>query len=327
MARHTLPPAHYAWLENKIGRLHLQQRLGIEADHVDRVFGRGRTFFHLENWYSLPVLLRTALRLTGLYRRGQRNLLRLRIGHNEVDLEGLPPAFHGFTILQLADLHLDLHRGLPDALIERLNEVAYDVCVITGDYRARTFGPMEDALSAMRRVRPHLRGPVYSILGNHDFIEMAPFLDEMGIHMLLNESVAIERGGARLYLAGIDDPHYYETDNLEKAASAIPHGAIAILLAHSPEVYRWAAHAGFSLMMCGHTHGGQICLPGGIPLTLNSQSPRALGRGPWRYHQMQGYTSVGSGAAVLDVRFNCPPEITLHHLRPASHAALSTANT
>ena len=89
--------------------------------------------------------------------------------------------------------------------------------------------------------------------------------------------------------------------------------SFSILLSHTPEVYRQAAHAGFDLMLSGHTHGGQICLPGGVPLTLDSGC-RAIGAGAWRYDAMAGYTSVGAGSSIVPVRFNCPPEITLHRL-------------
>jgi uncharacterized protein len=87
------------------------------------------------------------------------------------------------------------------------------------------------------------------------------------------------------------------------------------LLSHTPEIYRQAAHANFNLMLSGHTHGGQLCLPGSIPITLESALPRRLGAGPWQYRNMIGYTSVGAGSSVVAVRLNCPPEITLHCLR------------
>ena len=86
-------------------------------------------------------------------------------------------------------------------------------------------------------------------------------------------------------------------------------------MSHTPEIYRQAAHADFNLLLAGHTHGGQICLPGSIPITLDSVLPRRLGAGAWRYHTMIGYTSVGVGTSMVAVRLNCPPEITLHHLR------------
>ena len=74
----------------------------------------------------------------------------------------------------------------------------------------------------MARVRSHLKNPVYGVLGNHDTIRMVPELEDMGIRMLLNECEKILRGDQAIYLAGIDDAHYYGVDNIEKAASDIP---------------------------------------------------------------------------------------------------------
>ncbi|MEN8109143.1 MAG: metallophosphoesterase [Pseudomonadota bacterium] len=304
-------------LQQRVGRVHLQQRLGIEQDYEHKVFGQGRNFFHIENWYSLHSVIRNSLRLLLLHGRGKRNARAIRLRHNDIRLPGLAKDFAGYTILQISDPHLDMAPDFPHALIEAVREVDYDLCVITGDFRADTFGPWAPAIGAMRQVRTHLQGDVYAILGNHDTIRMVPDLEAMDIRVLLNEHVQLERGGAGIYLAGIDDPHYYRADNLEKAADPIPNGAVSVLLAHSPEVYRHAAHADFDLMLCGHTHGGQICLPGGFPIMCNVRCPRAYCAGSWQYHNLQGYTSAGSGACIVDVRLNCPPEITLHHLHPA----------
>lgn len=304
-------------LEKRLGRLHARQRLGIESDNEARVFGHGMNFFHLENWYSIHSVIRNGLRLLGLYGRGKRNTLDIRIRHNEIRLPGLPRAFDGFTILHASDLHVDMNWDATHALIERLREVNYDLCVLTGDYRAQTFGAYDATLEGMEKVRVHLKDPVYAVLGNHDTIRMVPGMEQMGFRVLLNESAAIERNGAVLHLVGIDDAHYYRVDNIEKAAHDVPHEAVSILLSHTPEIYKQAAHAGFNLLLCGHTHGGQICLPGGFPLTLDARCPRYMGSGPWRYHDMNGYTSVGAGTCIVSVRLNCPPEIVLHHLHPA----------
>jgi uncharacterized protein len=133
--------------------------------------------------------------------------------------------------------------------------------------------------------------------------------------MLLNECEVIARGDQRIYLAGIDDAHFFKVDNIEKAALQIPDGEFSVLLSHTPEVYRQAAHANFNLMLSGHTHGGQICLPGSIPIKLEAVLPRRMGAGAWQYKSMSGYTSVGAGSSVVPVRLNCPPEITVHCLR------------
>ena len=229
-------------------------------------------------------------------------------------MKKLPSRFGGFTLLHISDLHADMNEGAMRRLPELVQDMSYDVCVLTGDYRGATFGPFDAALESLARLRPHLKGPVYGVLGNHDTIRMVPELEEMGIRMLLNECETISRGDEAVYLAGIDDAHYYRVDNIEKAASEIPDEGFSILLSHTPEIYRQAAHAGFDLLLSGHTHGGQICLPGSIPMTLDSVLPRHMGSGPWKYRDMVGYTSVGAGCSIVAVRINCPPEITLHHL-------------
>lgn len=304
-----------AKLEQRLGRVHAKQRLGIETDHEAQLFGQGLTFFHLENWYSVHSVIRNALRLAGLYGRGRRNAERIVLRHNDVWFKELPPHFDGFTLLHISDMHVDMNEAAMRHLVELVADLRYDICVLTGDYRGKTFGPFEAALDGVSRVRAHLKGPVYGVLGNHDTIQMVPGLEAMGIRMLLNESEAIVRDGQRIHIAGIDDAHFFRVDNIEKAAVQIPDGEFSILLSHTPEIYRQAAHAGFNLILSGHTHGGQICLPGSIPITLDSVLPRRMGSGAWQYHSMIGYTSVGAGSSVVAVRFNCPPEITLHHLR------------
>jgi predicted MPP superfamily phosphohydrolase len=303
-------------LEQRLGRVHARQRLGIEKDHED-IFGHGINFFHPENWYSIHSVIRIMLKLTGIYWRGHKNTERIQVRHHEIKLPALPTLFNGFTILHISDMHVDMNPGPMQRLIELLGEVKYDICVLTGDFRGRTFGPFDASLEGLEEVRSHLKELVYGVLGNHDTIRMVPGIEEMGIRMLLNESQTIVRGGQRIHLAGIDDAHYYRADNIEKAASQIPHDEISILLSHTPEIYRQAAHAGFNVLLSGHTHGGQFCLPGSIPITLDSVLPRRMGSGPWKYHTMEGYTSVGAGSSIVAVRFNCPPEITLHHLQCA----------
>jgi predicted MPP superfamily phosphohydrolase len=294
--------------------LHARQRLGIETDHEAQAFGQGLNFFNIENWYSVHSVIRTTLRLTGMYRRGRRNAERVSVVRNEVMSKTLPRSFDGFTMLHISDLHADMSEGAMRQLITMLGGLRYDLCVLTGDYRGKTFGPFEAALDGVAQVRAHLTGPVFGVLGNHDTIRMVPRLEAMGVQMLLNECETIVRGDERIYLAGIDDAHFFRMDNIEKAALPIPGDGFSILLSHTPEIYRQAAHADFDLLLSGHTHGGQICLPGSIPITLDSVLPRRMGAGPWQYHKMAGYTSVGAGTSIVAVRFNCRPEITLHRL-------------
>jgi predicted MPP superfamily phosphohydrolase len=301
-------------LEKRLGRRYARQRLGIEKDHEAQIFGQGINFFHIENLKPSHALIRAVLVATGLYWRGASNAGKVELRHNRIVSQHLPQAFDGYTILQLSDLHVEMSEAAMRRVMKLVRGLKYDLCVLTGDYRGDTYGRYDTTLAGMAQVRAALNGTVYGVLGNHDTICLVPGLEEMGIKILLNESETIERAGQRIHLAGIDDAHFYRVDNIEKAAAAIPQDEFSILISHTPEIYRQAAHADFNVLLSGHTHGGQICLPGRVPITLDSVLPRAMGAGPWHYHDMIGYTSVGAGVCIVPVRFNCPPEITLHRL-------------
>ena len=314
MRRQVIDPEILLKLERRLGRVHARQRLGIEIDHEAQIFGQGLNFLHIENWYSVHSLIRNSLRLCGLYRRGRRNAERIEVRCNDIISQDLPSAFEGFTILQISDLHVDFNEAAMRRLAELVDKLKYDICVLSGDYRGKTFGPHEATVKGLADIKAHIAPPIYAVLGNHDTILMVPEMEAMGIRVLLNESETIARGGQKLHLAGIDDAHYYRVDNIEKAASSFPHGEFSILLSHTPEIYRQAAHAGFQILLAGHTHGGQICLPGSVPITLDSVLPRYMGAGAWKYRELIGYTSVGVGTVIVPVRLNCRPEITLHRL-------------
>ena len=301
-------------LENRLGRVHARLRLGLEREHEAQAFGQGLTFLHLENMPVMQALIEIILRGTGTYWRGRSNAGRVVVNRNVVCLPSLPASFDAFTILHLSDLHADLSQRALARAVELFQGLEYDLCVLTGDFRGRTYGDYGPTLELVAQLRASLRGAVYGVLGNHDSIMMVPGLEALGIAVLLNECIPIRRGEDAIYLAGVDDAHFYRADNIEKAATEIPERCVSILLSHTPEIYRQAAHAGFDLMLSGHTHGGQICLPGGIPILLEADVPCALGAGPWRHRQMVGYTSVGAGSSVVPVRFNNRPEITLHRL-------------
>jgi len=302
-------------LERRLGPLHARQRLGIETDHEAQVFGQGLLFFNLENTLLAPAVIEAVLKLFGLYWRARKNTERVIVRRNEMKFATLPEAFDGYTVLHISDMHVDMSEAAMQSVGKLVAGMQYDLCVLTGDYRGKTFGPFDATLDGVAKVRAHLREPIYGVLGNHDTIQMVPAMEAMGIRMLLNECEVIARGDQRIYLSGIDDAHFFRVDNIEKAASQIPGDAFSILLSHTPEIYRQAAHANFDLMLSGHTHGGQLCLPGSIPIKLEAVLPRRMGAGLWQYNGMRGYTSAGAGSSVVPVRLNCPPEITLHCLR------------
>ena len=313
-----MPDSLQKELQARLGKALYAQRIHFQKHYESRMFGHGVVFCHIENMLWVHWLMRLVLKMAGLYGRGQRNALAVQVRHNRIAVKGLPAEFDGYTLLQLSDLHLDINPKLADAVARVIAPLKYDDCVVTGDFRAKTYGAPDCALDGLARLRPYLRGAVYGVMGNHDFIEMLPAMEAMGIRFLMNEHVMLQRGAAQVCLAGVDDIHFYGTDNIQKAAAHLDHHVPAILLSHSPEIYGKAAACGFDVLLCGHTHGGQICLPGGIPLLKNSRVSGKMVRGAWEYRGMKAYTSVGTGSSGLDVRFWCPPEVTLHTLVPAT---------
>lgn len=297
----------------RMGSFHLSQRVLRETETYRDPF-RHR---ELEEVLPIAAVLEFGLRLFRLWGRGCANTARFELTENTVGIAHLPDAFQGFRILQLSDLHFadDSYREEPDslaALLAVLENINYDLCVLTGDY-SPGFTESPGLKSKMLKLQQSIRTETLAILGNHDSIFMVPWMEDLGIKFLLNESHQIERSGESITIAGVDDYHRFRLSNLEKALSDIENEVI-VLLNHSPEQYRQAAYAGVDLYLAGHTHGGQICFPNGFAPKLNIECGWQVGKGRWRFKNMQGYTSRGIGTSLVPVRFNCPPEVVIHVL-------------
>ena len=302
------------YLRRRLGDTHLSIRLRRQSEYVALEFGEKGWKFYWAHMEWLPPTVKLVLKLTGLLKRGMKNAMNYRVIEKKIKFNNLPEEFKGLRVLQLTDLHLE---GIPDGgekLIETLKNIECDLCVIVGDFRFDTTGDYSAALHKTKRIVDVIQCPegIIGTLGNHDFIEMVPGLEAMGIHMLLNESLVIERKGKKLGFAGTDDVWFYEAGNLEKAIEGTNDCDFKILLAHSQDLIKKAATLGVDYYLCGHTHGGQICLPGGIPLLRGTSYRGSYVGGPWEYEQMKGHTSRGVGASGVPVRFNCPPEIIIH---------------
>jgi len=309
-------------LKNRLTEAHLARRLVRQSEHVAMRFDvHNKRFFdfYWENFEFMPKALEVILKLSGSMKRASDNALCYRLQESDFPIEGLSRSFDGYRILHLSDLHIDRIRDGGDRLRRTVKGLEYDLCVLTGDFRFDTYGEFDEVMSRMARLMEILdcSDGVVGILGNHDFIEMVPGFEAMGITMLLNESLAIERDGQKIWLAGLDDVHYYQVDDLERALGHVDLSQPVVLLVHSPELIEQAAEFGIDLYLCGHTHGGQVCLPGGVPIIGNARCPRDKLSGHWRYGRMQGYTNRGAGASKLPVRINCPPDISIHRLIPA----------
>ncbi len=293
-------------------------RFGMETENLKtgRYGGQSR-----QHWYALLFLmnaLRVALKLTGQYQRGMRNAWALALRELELPLARLPPAFDGFTVLHLSDLHLDGMPGLEQVILDRVAGREFDLCVLTGDYRTELHGPIGPTMARLRPIVSGLRSRqgILAVLGNHDDCHMVAPMEAMGIRLLLNESVELARGDSRLQVIGTDDVHYYFTDQavhaLEKAGPLF-----TVALVHSPELFDVAAEQGVDLYLCGHTHAGQVCLPGGRAVIKHLSRGRRFYRGTWSHGGMLGVTNAGAGTSGVPVRFNTRGEILAVTLRRA----------
>jgi hypothetical protein len=188
--------------------------------------------FYWENIDLMPKLLGILLRLTGKIEEARLATLDYRVPRTEFVIPGLPSRFDGYCILHMSDLHIDEIIDGGRALTSTVSSVEFDLCVLTGDYRFDTYGPYEETLEGMTRLLPFLNcsDGVVGILGNHDMLEMLPYLEALGITMLMNEVTTVRRGDQRLWIAGVDDCHYYQVADLHSARAAIPAGAADIVI-------------------------------------------------------------------------------------------------
>jgi predicted MPP superfamily phosphohydrolase len=267
----------------------------------------------------VKVGLRLALKICGLWRRGMANGLDICYRRVELSFERLPRAFDGYRILQISDPHFDAAEGLNETIVRMVAGADVDLCVLTGDFRNAERGPFTQTsiLEPLAAIRKSVRASdgFLATLGNHDVGDMVAPLRRVGLRVLINRTHHIRRGGQQIALTGIDDVHRYYTPAARAALAAHDARAFGIVLAHSPEMAGEAACAGHSLYLCGHCHGGQLCLPSGRPLITHLSRHRDLYAGLWRHGAMWGYTSTGAGLANPPVRFNCQGEVTEFLLR------------
>lgn len=302
-------------ISEKYGVDYYASRIAVEKEReaeFNAVFSTKFTFFKI---HLIRPLQRFFLHATGLYRKGHDELLSAKVRYNDIVLGNrLPKEFDGFRILHLSDLHIDIDPDLVGALSEKISRLQFDLCVMTGDYRNKTVGDYRKTVELMLELRKSIKTPAFLVLGNHDFLAMVPEFAKGGYKTLINESVIIRRGNASISICGVDDPVIFKTDDVHKALAGAE-GAVKILLSHSARVWRKARDNGADILLCGHTHGGQICLPGGKALIINDCAPKAMRRGAWEKDGLVGYTSCGCGASGLPIRLNCPSEIVVHRLK------------
>ena len=291
-------------------------RFWMETENLKSKRYGGKGHHH---WYILLAMLKSfefASKLFGFYSLGKRNAYDIKLKEIDFYFDNLPKSFDGFKILHLSDLHLDGMQNLPQTIIDLLKDVDVNLCVLTGDYRTKLHGPTQNVMENLRRIISTIKSEhgFLGILGNHDDCHMISPLEEMGIKMLVNEVIELHKGDDILQFIGIDDVHYYYTDQALHAMEYAKE-AFSIAMIHSPELFKFAAQSKTDLYLCGHTHAGQICLPGGYPVISHLNRGKKFYYGQWQYENMTGYTSSGVGTSGIPIRFNTRGEcvvFTLH---------------
>lgn len=227
-------------------------------------------------------------------------------------IPGLPPELEGLRVAQITDLHLRrFWSTVYDELIERVVRESPDLILITGDFIDHKRHPERGAPTVKRLVSAFkARLGVFGILGNHDRHHFAPYLEGTGLTLLNKESRRIDVDGAELELLalpGVDRRHLTRQvlDRYPPKAFGVPR----LVLAHFPDHIHRAAGLRPDVFFAGHTHGGQICLPGGFPPVRHDSLPRHLCKGVHRTADTWLVVSRGLGFTGLPFRFFCPAEV------------------
>ncbi len=241
----------------------------------------------------------------------------LRRPRYELPIRDLPEALHGLRIVHLSDIHVD-RTWMPgwDELHRWLAENPPDLICITGDWVDKKHDH-RPALPLLDRFLNALtaRLGVWGILGNHD-TDLLPLRAADGasrstpVHTLFNERVTLAHGDATLEIIGLHGVHPQDTSQevLTKLIEPRRANVVRIMLSHFPAHVLKVADAGVDLVLAGHTHGGQVCLPGGIPLMTHDRLPSRFARGAHRIGGSWLVTSRGCGFSKYPIRVFCPAE-------------------
>ncbi|MBI5932503.1 MAG: metallophosphoesterase [Chloroflexi bacterium] len=279
-----------------------------------------RDFLKLSAWF---FGLGAAASLGGAEYVTQIEPAWVEVTHPTLKLPRLHPAFSGFRLAQVSDIHMGgwMNRARFDKVVQLVLDEAPDAVAITGDYLlsrgwddARA-AALEEVCAALKPLVDAF--PVFTVMGNHDYwtdIEkVRPWLREAGLTELSNEAHTLRRGDASLHICGLDDV-YEKRDDLKKLLLNLPSDGAAVLLCHEPDFADTsAAEERFDLQISGHSHGGQVVLPYyGVVHTPRHGHKYPLGQ--YQVGTMIQYTNRGVGMARIPVRFNCRPEITIFTL-------------
>jgi uncharacterized protein len=259
-----------------------------------------------------------ALTLCGCWGKARRAAGNIKLTRLQFSFDNLPAAFEGKRILFLSDLHFPGVDGFSEKLESIIETIEFDYCFLGGDYSNGTGANPHLVNPALKRLINSIKAKtekIYGVLGNHDIYSTAVFLESLGVKMLLNDNTKIAEGCEYISLVGVDDEYHFRNTDWNLAEEELDKNSFRIVLSHSPDNFAAAAQRNYDLMLSGHTHGGQICLPFGIPVVTHTKVKGKYVRGSWNAGKMRGYTSYGCGTSPIGARFFAEPEICLITLK------------
>jgi predicted MPP superfamily phosphohydrolase len=247
----------------------------------------------------------------------------IEITRHEASFKTLPVEFDGLVVAHLSDLHIRDYGIRERRMRALLSENKPGLIVLTGDITLKGSDP-----AAIRRVLKDITSlnppfGAWAVLGDHDHWNppvagqetVRRFFNEAGLALLTNEGGRLGKGLDTLSLIGVDDP-FTGNDDLPRSLRGFQRTPFAILLTHSPQIFFKADLARFDLVLAGHTHGGQVRLPGFGALWSPSGSESY--ESGWYYGEhARMFVTRGVGTSILPFRFLCRPEIALIMLKRA----------
>ncbi len=239
----------------------------------------------------------------------------LGVTRRTVRLRNLPAPFEGTTVAFLADVHHGpfVPRAYVRHVVATTNALGPDIIALGGDYTHaghRYIAPVHEDLAGLKA-----RLGRFAVLGNHDhwdgLVESIAGVERSGITLLRNSGAWIEEGGARLRVAGVADLWTGRPDVARAVGDEATGGDAVLLLSHNPDVAETLRDPRVGLMLSGHTHGGQVVIPGygapRVPSRYGQKYLRGLVRGP----SCPVYVTRGVGTITPPVRLFCRPEVVL----------------
>lgn len=306
-------PARPARRKTSEARVRRQRSAESEAAAELAARRRGGRFYQVARWCSI----RLAPIYSALYDAQMSIGKGVRLSEHRIQLPGFPAGAPPLRAAFLSDLHYGPTSGRTvfRQAWKMVREANPDVVLLGGDYLFADERGLPALLMELQRWQQNPPpGGIYACLGNHDYYAgrdtVETTLRACGVHVLVNDAMPLPTPWKGVWVGGVDDD-WCGTPNLEETFHKLSPDAAAILLAHNPDICEKPGLRRAGVTLCGHTHGGQVCLPNGETLYVPGKHGKEYSAGLYRHAGQWLFVSRGIGTVGLPLRFFCPPEVTV----------------